>query len=153
MGLHSLIPSILVQEKTMKKCRVCGEEKPLTEYHKAKGNADGHENRCKSCKHEANMADVEGRRRRSYKYLLKKEYNMTLADYDRMLEEQGGQCAICGTAEVDGRFCVDHNHATGEVRGLLCNGCNSGLGQLGDSISNLASAIAYLSEKGSYGES
>jgi Recombination endonuclease VII len=61
----------------------------------------------------------------------KKRYGITLADYDQMLRTQGGRCAICrsDTAGKKGQhFAVDHDHATGRVRGLLCIKCNARLG-------------------------
>ena len=69
-------------------------------------------------------------RERSYRKL----YGIGIADYDRMLSEQGGVCAICGTNEAlksnPGRyFSVDHCHKTGAVRGLLCVACNHLLGR------------------------
>lgn len=57
-----------------------------------------------------------------YKYL----YGISIEDYDRMLEEQNGVCAICGKADDTGkRLAVDHDHTTGEKRGLLCMKCNT----------------------------
>lgn len=58
-----------------------------------------------------------------------------------MVEEQNGLCAICHEAPVEA---VDHNHTTGEVRGLLCHMCNRGIGFLGDSPKRLAAAYKYL---------
>ena len=59
---------------------------------------------------------------------LRYRYGIDLADYDRLLSEQGGACAICGEqSPINGikkYFCVDHDHSTGKVRGLLCNHCN-----------------------------
>jgi hypothetical protein len=66
---------------------------------------------------------------------------MTEADYDALLVAQGGCCAICRERQA---FVVDHDHATGAVRGLLCNRCNTGLGHLGDSPILLLRAIEYL---------
>ena len=60
-----------------------------------------------------------------------------------MLDEQNGQCAICGHSLIL-RFDVDHDHETKRVRGLLCPNCNLGLGYFKDSIKNLEAAIAYL---------
>lgn len=72
-------------------------------------------------------------------------------DYNRMLKEQDGVCAICKSddpksPERVGYWYVDHCHTTGKVRGLLCNSCNRGVGLLGDDISNLERAILYLSK-------
>ena len=72
---------------------------------------------------------------------LWKCYKITLAEYDTMLEAQGGGCAICGKA---GDLHVDHNHSTSQIRGLLCHGCNTGIGLLTESAATLSSAIAYL---------
>jgi hypothetical protein len=74
--------------------------------------------------------------------------NMTYEKYLIMQQEQNNCCAICGVhrtffkRELD----VDHNHETGEVRGLLCTPCNSGIGKLKDSINMLEKAIKYLTK-------
>lgn len=78
--------------------------------------------------------------------MLKKRYGITDSDYQTMLESQGGRCAICGSLDPRGRgwFCVDHNHATGEVRGLLCAPCNAALGVLERPQAWLDAAESYL---------
>jgi hypothetical protein len=83
-----------------------------------------------------------GNRKTRERY-LKSKYNMSLEEYDELAHQQRGRCAICNH-QVAGLLYVDHNHATGEVRGLLCNGCNTGLGHFGDDASNLMRAIGYL---------
>jgi hypothetical protein len=61
---------------------------------------------------------------------LKRRYGITVEDYDRMLEGQGGVCALCKeTCSKGTRLCVDHDHDSGRVRGLLCDSCNRGLGR------------------------
>lgn len=75
---------------------------------------------------------------------LKCYFGITIEDYDRMLKEQNGSCAICETKPL--KLCVDHCHATGKVRGLLCNDCNLGIGKLKDNIKTLQNAISYLSK-------
>lgn len=76
---------------------------------------------------------------------LKRLYGITLEQYAEMFSEQGEVCAICkaecGTKKS---LSVDHDHATGKVRGLLCNGCNTSLGQFKDSQILLQRAIEYL---------
>lgn len=91
-----------------------------------------------------------GRNRRAA--VLRHKYGIDLPDYERMLENQGGCCAICGT-DQPGRnqtdaysFHVDHCHSTGIVRGLLCDRCNRGLGYFSDDAGRLAAAIRYLDE-------
>ena len=60
-----------------------------------------------------------------------------------MLEAQGGDCAICSTRMLSP--CIDHDHVTKEVRGLLCMSCNTALGHFRDDPSIVRSALAYLS--------
>ena len=76
---------------------------------------------------------------------LKRAFGITLADFDAMLAEQGGVCAICGR-ERDEHFnlAVDHCHKTGKIRQLLCAKCNQGIGCFRDDPVILCRAIAYL---------
>ena len=73
---------------------------------------------------------------------LKAVYGITLKDYRRLVREQRGRCAICGLAPK--KLFIDHCHKTGDVRGLLCAGCNSYLGRIKDSPRTLLKAIKYL---------
>lgn len=76
-----------------------------------------------------------------------RKYGINLSDYQRMLEQQEGICAICSAPEAEqfkGVFHVDHCHTTGQVRGLLCRGCNHMLGVVGDDPHKLLRAITYL---------
>jgi hypothetical protein len=81
---------------------------------------------------------------------LKRKFGITLEQYQAMLEEQNGGCAICGQPETAIRMnkvvalSVDHNHRTGERRGLLCTACNIGIGSLAESPERLRAAIAYI---------
>lgn len=75
---------------------------------------------------------------------LKFRYDIAPADYDRMLAEQGGKCAICLEPAGEKHFSVDHCHTTGKVRSLLCRKCNTGLGSFRDSIPLLQTAIDYI---------
>lgn len=64
-----------------------------------------------------------------------------------MAIRQGGRCAICRREPEQGRrLAVDHDHATGEVRGLLCKACNTALGMFRDDVASLARAIGYLAD-------
>lgn len=79
-------------------------------------------------------------------------YRMSKATFVAMYEEQGKRCAICKVKpEHPAGLLIDHNHATGKVRGLLCSGCNTGLGHLKDSPDVLEAAMQYLEERGCYG--
>lgn len=79
-----------------------------------------------------------------------KRYGLSVEDYDRILEAQGGLCAICGQAEAMKRgdttweLSVDHDHETGAVRGLLCYSCNQGVGRFRDDPHLLRMAAQYL---------
>jgi hypothetical protein len=77
-------------------------------------------------------------------YRLKSRYGITLADVNRMLEEQGNSCKVCDTAF--GKYVVDHCHSTGNVRGLLCYRCNNVLGQLNDDLYYIHKLKKYLTE-------
>ena len=133
----------------MKICTKCKIEKPLSDFRKKKNVKSGYSSRCKKCESEYNKT-VNYNRENKYEYnkkwRLKYNYGITLEDYNRLLEKQNGACAICGTTSTGKRksFYVDHDHKTNEVRGLLCNQCNSGLGNLGDNIEIIEKAIKYL---------
>lgn len=77
---------------------------------------------------------------------LKKKFGLTPEQYTDLYEAQGGACAICRATSnfTFKNLCVDHDHATGKVRGLLCLNCNTALGQLKDSVSLLLKAADYL---------
>lgn len=78
---------------------------------------------------------------------LRWRYGIGATDYAVLLERQDGRCALCGT-EDPGRnrkyFCVDHDHETHLVRGLLCVNCNLGIGYLGDNVAGIERALRYL---------
>lgn len=65
-------------------------------------------------------------------------------DYNEMLARQGGVCAICGLMPKNKRLHVDHDHKTGKVRALLCNGCNTGIGHFAEDCERMVKAAAYI---------
>jgi hypothetical protein len=75
---------------------------------------------------------------------VKYTYGLTEADYLAKIQEQNNVCAICKEKQLNKVLCIDHNHVTGKVRGLLCNSCNIGLGHFRDNSKILHSAIEYL---------
>lgn len=87
---------------------------------------------------------------RAWRLHLKKAYGMTVADYDRMVREQGGQCFICGPNAKTYRkaklLCVDHDHQTGRVRRLLCDRCNRLIATADEDPTILRAAALYVSE-------
>lgn len=74
---------------------------------------------------------------------MKRRYGITVEDYDKMLAEQNGVCAICEKKDKR-RLAVDHCHKTGTVRGLLCSSCNISVGRFDDNPDTLKRAIEYL---------
>lgn len=88
--------------------------------------------------------------------ILLKKYGISLSEYLEISNRQKGACAICGKGPGSyvrkrlnqAGLRVDHDHKTGKVRGLLCNECNMGLGQLGDSIEAILKVLRYLQEAG-----
>lgn len=75
---------------------------------------------------------------------LRRKYGLTAACYKAMWDAQAGVCAICGEPEDGRRLVVDHCHATGAVRALLCNNCNTALGYAADDSTRLRLAADYL---------
>lgn len=76
---------------------------------------------------------------------LKRNYGITPEEYYRIWEAQGKICACCGSSTPQGRgWCVDHDHETRKVRGILCAKCNLGIGQLGDNLEGVLRAYNYL---------
>lgn len=101
---------------------------------------------CAPCQlRRAQAAEASSRANRA-KAKLKANYGVTPEQYSFMYWQQDGKCKICRTEHPGGRgtWHVDHNHATGKVRGLLCNACNVGLGHFKDSPELLGAAAAYL---------
>jgi Autographiviridae endonuclease VII len=100
----------------------------------------------RTCKEKAWVAGG-GNRVAALKWYYKDRYGLTQEEVAALLVSQGGGCAICGTTDPKGRhsgFHVDHDHATGVVRGILCHGCNVSLGHFRDHVDLLEAAIAYL---------
>ena len=77
--------------------------------------------------------------------VIERHYNLSYGAWLEMWESQNGKCAICEKVfDSPSDACVDHNHETGEIRGLLCIKCNYGLGQFNDNLQLLENAIEYL---------
>jgi len=91
---------------------------------------------------------------RSFLQRLDKEWGLSESKYVEMFSAQKGECPICESPLISDtkRPVVDHNHTTGDIRGILCDGCNRAIGLLGDSEVSLQNALNYLKERGSYGK-
>lgn len=149
-------------------CCNCGNEFPRTlEYfHKDKQHKDGLCSRCKTCRNEwsrehhniyKDIKNEQAKERRikngnknylerrengkDLEYKLRYLYGLSIEEYNNMLNKQNNKCLICGSKN---RLVVDHNHKTGEVRGLLCGKCNKGLGLLKENPLILVKTIKYI---------
>ncbi len=89
--------------------------------------------------------DIEIRRAQNrkamVKYNLKKRYGITLEEKLKLFEEANHSCVACGNKEF---LRIDHDHSTGKVRGILCNGCNTALGHLDESVTRIAKLLLYI---------
>lgn len=139
----------MLSSLSSKKCTSCGVEKPLDAFYPVGRRADKTRGRrrstCGPCCSEYNRGRYGATYFRERK--LANEYGLTPEGYQRIYEEQAGRCAICGDQSQSGSFVglqVDHDHETGEIRGLLCGKCNKGIGLLGDTLEGLLRAVAYL---------
>lgn len=118
-------------------CRTCGVEKDSTQFRRNWRRVSCLDFNCHDCVSHINRLA---------------RFGITPEQYQEMLDAQVGVCAICERPErvVDPRngrikaLAVDHDHGTGAVRGLLCQNCNKGIGNLGDNVDTLIAAAAYL---------
>ncbi|MGI5245453.1 endonuclease VII domain-containing protein [Dactylosporangium sp. CA-139066] len=107
---------------------------------------------CSACQTEKGLASFKSgaycipcTRSKGAAYRLKTVYNLSVEQYQAILDHQGGRCAICGMKPRTKKLAVDHDHATNLVRGLLCTVCNSGvLAMAKDRAEILRAAADYL---------
>lgn len=127
--------------RTHKRCPRCEQTKPVDQFSRRvlPSGRMGVHSYCKPCNSANNRLWRIG---------------LTQEQYDQMVADQDGLCAICDeppTADDNPRTSVlhiDHDHATGKVRQLLCWRCNCGLGNFADDIDRMAAALAYLVKHG-----
>jgi hypothetical protein len=127
-------------EKHCSKCRI---SKPLDQFSPHARGPQGRQPRCKECCAADQKARYGKDPELSNRKQLARIHGLTLAEYDALY---AAGCAICGTHDpgTKRRMHVDHDHATGKVRGVLCPLCNVGLGHFKDSPALLAKAAQYL---------
>ena len=127
--------------------------KPRSEFSKCAKNADGLNHYCRACMakyahatRDRHNKKLKARNKAHPEILraqhLKSKYGITQNDYDEMYLAQEGKCSICGKEE---KLEVDHNHDTGNVRGLLCKSCNM---TLAHDANWMRAALAYLERAG-----
>lgn len=117
---------VIPNEKECSRCRQC---LPSAAFFRDRNKRDGLTPACKTCARILKVGWI---------------YGLTAEAYQQMLEEQNFVCGICNNVTEGQELCVDHDHATGRVRGLLCRPCNTALGLLEDDRSRLMAAVAYL---------
>ena len=147
----------------MKPCSKCLEIKPYDHFYRSTGKTCGYASQCKVCWKSTNRTPafyasrnrIERARENTpekklkrvrcrFAYYIRYMHGLEVIDWALMYEIQDGKCAICSCSIAEGtEVHVDHNHATGVVRGLLCGRCNSGLGLFLESPAALRSAAAY----------
>jgi hypothetical protein len=161
--------AIQLKRLQTKFCKRCGLQKPETKFHRAAQRKDGSWLRspiCKGCAKlkareyyldnqdrlkEHNRLKAQRYREENPEYdramHLKRKYGLTIEEWDRLHDLQLGRCAICRLPLAEAsRVCVDHEHETGEVRGLLCDVCNLGIGCFRDDPERCRWAAMYLEE-------
>lgn len=140
---------------TDKVCRKCGVPKKLSEFYSSWSVKNGkrynhYQSWCKSCHSGRGKSaySTEANTRRCRRQRLRKSYGLTEDQYIALLESQGYRCAICGAADPGWKsdWLVDHDHATGKTRSILCTHCNRGLGAFRDDPNLLRLAAEYVEQ-------
>lgn len=131
-------------------CYVCKIEKPFTDFGKDRTQAGGISYRCKACaKIEVQKWKSKFPNKQKLKDRiqgLKKNYGITLDEYDSLFRSQNGCCAICKRHQsvLKRSLAVDHDRDTKVIRGLLCDNCNPGIGYFKHSVEMMEAGILYL---------
>ena len=134
-------------EKLLKKqCVKCEEFKSLEEFYIQWGRSEYRVTSSNVCKECSNRYSKEHHKKRGKNQRLQKTFGITLKEYQQMLEQQNGVCAICDNPPGNKSLGVDHNHITGKIRSLLCVQCNTALGLVKEDIKILHKMICYLQE-------
>lgn len=124
-----------------KTCSACRESLSLDSFHRNRAMPDGLHSNCKRCVSSANTSWRLRNPDKKRAQHRKTKYGLTESAFKALSEQQGTECAICHKSRP---LVVDHNHKTGDVRGLLCNNCNRAIGLFGDDFATLISAARYL---------
>lgn len=136
-------PTVYIKKVT-KKCPNCGETKLVDQFNRNQAQYDGLKPWCRVCdKKQKKDAYIMPLNRNSY---LVKNYGLTLEEYNMRLEAQNEVCLICEEPCIRLNLCVDHDHTTGKVRGLLCYSCNLAIGNMKDKPDLLRKAADYLEQ-------
>ena len=107
--------------RNTKKCIYCGEEKAFVDFPKHAHYKDNLDNRCRSCI---------------------KKHTKVRSTLHKIAPPKPKLCQCCKT--IPKKWCLDHDHNTNEIRGWLCDQCNTGIGKLGDNLNGIMNAVKYL---------
>jgi len=123
----------------MKTCARCKRELPVGQFYKDRSKNDGLRIYCKRCDKAYNRANKKRISQRDFK----RNHGTGLIYKNFILAAQGWKCPICGkTLEPNSSdVCLDHDHNTGEIRGVLCRACNLYIGKFGDNIIDVSKGI------------
>lgn len=140
-----------IEEQIKKQCSSCRKLLPPEAFNKHAGAKDGLSRYCRKCRQVMRKAEYDPEK--SFASYVRRRYGISVEEYRSRFEAQAGCCAICGVhakynAGRGEMLCLDHHHKTGELRGMLCNSCNTALGHFRDSPTILRGAIAYLDHYG-----
>lgn len=130
-----------------KYCSDCQQEHPVSEFGKNSAAYDGLTAYCKVHHEERGRLNRAKNYGSGRAYRLKYRHGITIEQYEQMLEAQDHKCAIClryPKNNLKNPWHVDHDHATGKVRGILCHSCNTALGNFNDDPEILEKALEYL---------
>ena len=132
-----------------KVCTICKVEKDVSDFTKRYDRPIGVRPNCKECQRviDAKRRGTEkGKEKYRNKNWKKQGIDIDYQQYKVMYEDVKGCCQIC--SEQYPVLCVDHNHATGEIRGLLCTACNLALENFKESVNVMKNGISYLERFG-----
>jgi hypothetical protein len=134
----------------VKKCYSCRLEQLESNYYKSSEKKDGLQNECKACNtsRKKSWHQTDSGKASSANTKLKRRYGITLSEYESMVLEVGSKCEICGDTKsyLNHKLCIDHDHNTGNIRGVLCKACNLAVGNLKDSPELALKTFEYLNK-------
>ncbi len=139
-------------------CRLCRGNKPFSDFYRSNNRMDGYMRECKVCsntrvekwvsQNPEKRKEIANKHWRNHRdshraYARFRKYGLGRDEYAALVEKHQGRCGICQREE---KLTVDHCHATGKIRGLLCGDCNRALGLFRDNDESLLAAAAYIKE-------